>query len=396
MKRQATITARNRSESRLDFRPLPILSRLFNCVHGRPWRALCAILAICLIAGCTRAPSEPDPEAAARNYLVALKSGDYQTCYRMLAEKDLLHGSLGEFLGEIPLAPKVQQRWFRQIEAATNYQLGPAERHAADAILPVRISTPNLALWERTLAAQSKDRPTLQRNAEKQLAAGSFPRLKYEDQIVLVYEGGEWRLVAGFPLRAEIEAFHNQALTDYHHLEYAKALSLYGQMLQRVDHAQFSGRAELAARLRHEMERIETCADAAAAAQAYIPRLVLKDIAAKPAMSGTPGMFGEIVNSGPRALDQINLKVSYYAPNGTLVYQETHTPFALPLRFTDFDLPLVAFPPGATRKFGIRLIAPIDVQQDNKAQLTVSGVILSQPMEHPAATAVRAAADPKK
>ncbi len=359
------------------------------------WRFLCAIASLCLMAGCWRGRGGAGAEAAARNYLVALKSGDYQTCYRMLAEKDLLHGSLGDFLGQIPLAPNVDQRWFDQIEAATEYRLGPADESETQAILPVQVTTPNLVLWERMLAARSKDRKTLRQEAEKQLASGNFPCLKYEDQMVLVYEDDEWRLVAGFPLRAQIDALHDQALTAYHLLDYAKALKLYRQMLQRLEHARFTGRVELAERLGWEMKMVRSAAASAGAAQAYLPRVKLKDVAAKPSMAGTAGMFGEIVNSGDRALDQINLKVSYYSSQGKLVYTETHTPFALPLRFTDFDMAMAPFAPGATRKFGIRLTAPADVQQDNNAQLTVSGVILSQPPEPAGAVEVKAAADAK-
>jgi hypothetical protein len=369
---------------------------LFHRSNNPRGRVILAIAALCLMAGCSRGPAGPGPEAAARNYLVALKSGDYQTCYRMLAEQDLLHGSLGEFLGQIPLAPTVEQRWFDQIEAATEYRLGPAEeQNETQATLPVQVTTPNLVVWERMLAAHSKDRKTLRQDAEKQLASGNFPVLKYADRMVLVYEDDEWRLVAGFPLRAQIDALHDQALTAYHQLDYAKALELYRQMLQRLDHARFTGRAGLAGGLRREMKRVEMVAASAAAAQAYIPSLKLKDVTVKPAMSGSQGMFGEIVNSGNRALDQINLTVSYYSPNGKLVYTERHTPFALPLRFADFELPLAPLAPGASRKFGIRLTAPTDVQQDDKPQLTVSGVIVSQPLESAATGGVSAGAEAK-
>jgi hypothetical protein len=367
---------------------------LSNSSNNLRHRIICAIVSLCLMAGCSRGPGGPGPEAAAHNYLVALKSGDYQTCYRMLAEKDLLHGSLGQFLGQIPLAPNIEQRWFDQVEAATEYRLGPAnEQNETQATLPVQVTTPNLVLWERMLAAQSKNRKSLRQDAEKQLASGNFPCLKYEDQMVLVYEDDEWRLVAGFPVRAQIDSLHDQALTAYHQLDYDKALKFYHQMLQRLDHARFTGRVELAGQLGREMKRVEIAAASAASAQAYVARLTLKDVAAKPAMSGGQGMFGEVVNSGNRALDQVNLKVSYYAPNGKLAYTETHTPFALPLRFADFDLPLVPLAPGAARKFGIRLTAPTDVQQDDRAQLTVSGVILSQPAQP--AGIIRAAADAK-
>jgi hypothetical protein len=350
-----------------------------------------ALAAAFMIAGCARTPPGPDPSAAARKYLAALKSGDYQTCYGMLAEHDLTHGSLGEFLSEVPMAPQVDQRWFKLIETATAYSLGPAEQREGHATVPVRITTPNLVQWERSLGAASQTRKMVQEKAEKQLAGGAFPRFEYEDSMVMALEGDEWRVVAGFETRAQVRTLHDQALVAYHQLDYAKALVLYRKMLDRLGHAEFTGRAELVSRLAGEMKTVEAGAASASAAQAYVPRLVLKNVAAKPAMSGSPAIFGDLVNSGDRALDQVTLTVSWYTPEGKLVYSERHTPFALPLRFADFELPLAPFAPGATRKFGIVLTAPLDVQQQNKAQVIVSGVILSQPLEVPKGGVVEAA-----
>ncbi len=341
--------------------------------------AFCAAaLAVAVVLARCAGPPGPDPAAAARKYLVALKSGDYQTCYGMLTEHDLAHGSLGDFLAGIPLAPEVDQRWFKPIEAVTDYSVGPAERHDDLVILPVRITTPNLVLWERMLGGADQNRKTIQDKAQKQLDDRTFPRLDYEDRMVMALEGDEWRVLAGFETRAQIRALHNQALAAYHLLDYAKALGLYRKMVERLGHSEFTGRNELAQRLSVEMKRVEAASGTGLAAQAYIPHLVLKNVATKPALSGSPGMFGEMVNSGDRALDQVNLTVSYYTPGGKLIYTERHTPFALPLRFADFDLPLVPFAPGSTRKFGIALRAPMDVQQQSKAVVNVSGVILSQ------------------
>ncbi len=342
------------------------------------------MLGFFLAAGCAKSPPPGvNPQAPAQAYLAALKAGDYQTCYRMMAENDLVHGSLGGFLGQIPMAPNVERRWFGQIEAATAYRVGTAMERGGEAIVPVNVTTPNLVLWERMLGAGKATRQAVQEKFEKQLAGGDYPRLSYPDQIVMVSEGGEWRILAGFAQRARIDRLQQQALTAYHQFEYDKALGLYRQMLERLDKAPFTASGEVVCRLGQEMKRVEAAGAGAAAAQAYLPKLMLENIDAKPALSGGPGMFGRIVNSGDRALDQVELTVSYYSDAGKLVYAERHTPIALPLQFTDFDLPIVPLRPGETRDIGITLTAPLEIQQQNKPQMTVSGVIFSDPLAAP-------------
>jgi tetratricopeptide (TPR) repeat protein len=337
-----------------------------------------------LIAGCAKAPPPgPGPEAVAQVYLAALKAGDYQACYRMIAENDLVHGSLGGFLGQIPMSPNVERRWFGQIEAATAYRFGTAMERGGEAAVPVNVTTPNLVLWERMLGARNATKQAVQKGFEKQLADGDYPSLSYPDQIVMVLEDGEWRILAGFAQRARIDRLHEQALAAYHQLDYDKALVLYRQMLERLDKAPFTASGEVAYLLSQEMKRVEAASAGAAAAQSYLTKLTLKNTDAKPALSGGPGMFGQLVNSGDRDLDQVELTVSYYSDTGKLVYAERHTPVALPLEFTDFDVPIVPMRPGETRDIGITLTAPLEIQQQNKPRMTVSGVIFSEPLATP-------------
>jgi hypothetical protein len=359
-------------------------------------RLLFATLGFLLIVGCAKAPPPgPGPEEVAMVYLGALKAGDYQACYRMIAENDLVHGSLGGFLGQMPMAPNVERRWFGQIEAATEYRVGRAVERGGEAIVPVNVTTPNLALWERMLGARNATKQAVQKGFEKQLAGGDYPRLSYSDQIVMVWEGGEWRILAGFAQRARIDRLHDQALANYHQLQYDKALGLYRQMLERLDKAPFTADREVAFQLGREMKRVEAASAGAAAAQSYLPRLALKNVDAKPALSGSPGMFGQMVNSGDRDLDQVELTVSYYSDAGKLVYSERHTPVALPLEFTDFDLPVVPFHPGETRAIGITLTAPLEIQQQNKPRMVVSGVIFSEPLAAPPKLAGIERTDPR-
>ena len=301
----------------------------------------------------------------------------------MIAEGDLIHGSLGGFLGQVPMAPNVDRRWFGQMEAATEYRVGSAVKRDAETVIPVYVTTPNLVLWERMLGAQQPTRQAVQQTFEKQFASGDYPKISYPDQIVMIWEDGEWRVLAGFAQRGRIDRFHQQALAAYHKFQYDQALGLYREMLKRLNQAPFTASGELAYHLQQEMKRVEAASAGAAAAQSYLSRLALKNIEAKQALSGGPGMFGQLVNAGDRALDQVELTVSYYSDAGKLVYSERHTPVALPLEFTDFDLPLLPLRPGETRDLGITLTAPLEIQQQNKPRMTVSGAIFSEPVASP-------------
>jgi len=350
------------------------------------WRACSVIAALGLLlgVGCAEAPP-PGPSArdAALTYLAALKGGDYQTCYRMMAEKDLVNGSLDGFLGEIPMGPEVERRWFGQLEAATEYRVGTARERGSEAIVPVNVTTPNLVLWERMLGARNETRQAVQARAEKQLANGDYPRLSYPDLLVMIREGDEWHVLAGFAQRARILRMREQALAAYHQLEYNQALVLYQQMLVRIAKAPFSASGELICMLTREMKRIEAARAGVVAAQFYLPKVWIKDVESKLTVAGPPGLFGQLVNSGDRSLDEVELTVSYYSDAGKLIYSERHTPIAMPLEFTDFDLPIVPFAPGETREIGITLKAPVEVQQQYKPQMTVSGVIFSEPLAVP-------------
>jgi hypothetical protein len=344
-------------------------------------RAL-ALLGI-VVAGCLKAPPpEPGPKAAAQAYLAALKAGDYQTCYRMMVENDLIHGSLDGFLGQIPMSPNVERRWFGQIEAATEYRIGSVIERG-EAIVLIDVTTPNLTLWERMLAARNDTPQAVQAKAEKQLADSNYPRLCYPDQIVMVHEGGEWRILAGFAQRARLERLHSKALAAYHQLEYDKALELYDQMLQRLAKAPFTASGALASQLGRERRSVEAARNGEFAARSYLPNVLLRNLEANQATSGEPGMFGQLVNTGDRSLDEVEVTVSYYSDAGKLVYSERHTPVALPMEFTDFDLPMVPFGPGETRQLGIKLKAPLDVQEQNKPQMRVTGVLFTIPLAAP-------------
>ncbi|HZY59626.1 MAG TPA: hypothetical protein VFE56_07685 [Candidatus Binataceae bacterium] len=345
-----------------------------------------AVWSCLVVAGCSQppaAPSGPDPKAAAEAYLTALKTADYQTCYRMLAESDLVHGSLDEFLSDVPMAPNADRRWFRQLEGATSYQVGPAISRGSEAIVPVNVITPNLVLWERMLGAGGASKELIQASTDRQLYDANYPRLSYPDQIVLVKEGEEWHVLAGFAQRARIADLREQALDAYHEFDYNVALSIYPQILDRLNKAAFTGRGAIRRAVSAEMKAVEAARANAPAAQAYLPKLIVKNVAAKPAQSGASGLFGKVTNAGERAVDQVELTVTYYADNGKPIYSERHTPIALPLEFTDFDLPMVPLRPGETRDFGFALKASPQIQQQGKPRAAVSGVIFSDAVPTP-------------
>jgi len=185
-------------------------------------------------------------------------------------------------------------------------------------------------------------------------------------------------VLAGFAQRARIERLHQQALAAYHGFDYDKALSYYREILDRLGKAPFTASGELTGRFTMEMKTVAAARAGKSAAQAYLPKLILKNITTKPAQPGGMGMFGQITNSGARALDQVELTVSYYGNNGKPTHDERHTPIATPLQFTDFNLPIVPFGPGETRDFGVTLKAPPEIQQDGQPRAAVTGIIFSE------------------
>ena len=356
--------------------------RIRALLDRRAFRAPAAtvIAVLLLIAGCAKPPPaapRPDPKAAARTYLAALKIGDYQTCYQMLAKRDRDHSSMDEFLSDIPMAPSVERRWFAPIENATEYQVRRPFSRGDEMIVPVNVTTPNLVIWERMLGALNQTRPEIRTKAERQLSSGGYPRLSYADQLVLVEQEQEWHLVAGFDQKEQITRLRDEALGAYHAFDYDRALSLYRQVMERLEKAPFSGSGGLSRALGDEMKAIEAARANAPAARLYLSKVVLKNVVTKPAQSGASGIFGQITNSGERALDQVELTVSYGPEPGKPVYSEKHVPISTPLEFTDFDMPIVAFGPGQTRDFGILLKAPPPIQEHDKPSVTVTGLIFS-------------------
>ena len=300
----------------------------------------------------------------------------------MLAEPDRKQRSMQQFLAEIPIAPDVSRRWFRKIQRVTDYQIAQPASGPNQTVVPVHVTTPDLMLWERMLGGRSSAKEMVQAAAEKELSNGLYPILRYSDYIVLVKEGRDWHVVAGYEVRERLARLRGDALQAYHAYQYDRAVDLYRQMQGELDKAAFTGSGYLKYLCGAETRIVAAAQSSAPGARVYLSRVILEHVEAKLTAAHQPGMFGQISNAGERSLDQVELTVSYYAGAGNqekAVYSESHTPIATPLRFTDFDRPILPFLSGETRQFGFTLNAPANIQQQSRSEVRVSNIIFSPP-----------------
>src|SRR5271170_4762493 len=137
-----------------------------SCAYVRI--ALAALLAIAalMLSGCER----NSPFAVARRYIEDLQRSNYAGCYAMLADRDRKDRTLAEFLTEIPLAPDVGPALFRPVLQTFQFELGEVQREGDNAVVPIRVTAPDLTLWERTLNATGGADYAAGQNAERSLA----------------------------------------------------------------------------------------------------------------------------------------------------------------------------------------------------------------------------------
>src|SRR5208283_1984367 len=206
------------------------------------------------------------------------------------------------------------------------------------AIVTVSVTQPDLALWERTVDASLSGDETPDPIAQKNLAENTYPKVTYDDNVVMVNQGGEWRLFVDFPFKENIIKEHKDAVDLYHKHDYDKAVAAY-------------------------------------------QKIPLSDVDMKMAASRVPGIFGKMTNSGDKAIDEVEFTVTYTEGKGNKkkeVFSEVHSPVATPLEFTNFGRPVLPFVPGETRSFGFRLTAPTDIQQKATPDLTVTSIVFTQ------------------
>ncbi len=334
-----------------------------------------AILAIS-IAGCGR-----NPKSDADAYLTGLKLFNYPACYEMLSRQDRLDRGLEQFLAEIPMAPDVSREWFKPILLKMNYEPGEAKVERDRAIVPVKVTMPDLALWERMLNAEQDVKEPIEVRAQKSLRENRFPTAAYDDAIVMAKESDGWKIVVDFARKERVAGLHRQAIDLYHKHDYDKAIAAYNDLLAEFGKAQTTGIQGLRFRYERELRVVETAKAQMAEALAYIAKVLLTNVDMKMTASRMPGIFGQITNGGDRPLDEVRVRVTFYSGKGKkrkAVFSEEHTPIATPLEFTNFSRDVTPFRPNRTRDFGFRLTAPAEIQRTAKVDVTVTMVAFSQ------------------
>src|SRR5271154_2786129 len=334
---------------------------------------LCALLT----AGC----QGHTPQAAADNYLTNLKLYNYPATYMALTHQDQVDRTMDQFLTEIPMAPDVSKDWFKGILRTYDFKVGDAKIDGDKAVVTVNVTAPDLALWERTVDAGLSGDETPDQTAQKNLTDGTYPKVTYDDNIVMMQQGGEWRLLVDFPTRENIIKEHKDAVDLYHQHDYDKAIAAYQKIIDELDKAPGTGSAGLKFQYARELADIQNAQKQLPDGQAYIPKIVLSDVDMKMSASRVPGIFGKMTNNGDKAIDEVQFTVTYSEGKGKKkkeVFTEVHTPIATPLEFTNFGRPVLPFIPGETRSFGFRLTATPEVQQQATPDLNVTSIVFTQ------------------
>jgi hypothetical protein len=343
---------------------------------GRAWLLALAFFNAALLAGCGQSP-----RSLATRYLADLQEFNYPACYATLTDEDRAARPLKQFITEIPLAPDADPIWFRAILFSTRYEVGEPQIVGERAVVPVKVTMPDLTLWERTIDAKAGPQDSLNAAADKSLETGSYPKLRFEDALVMIKQQHQWRVVADFARRDLIRDGNREAVGIYHKLDYPKAAAAYQALIAQLDQHEFSGSRGLKFFFKRRLKAIEDIQGEVPAARAYIPKLVLSDVAVKMSEARVPAIFGRINNAGARGIDEVRLTVTYYAGRGAqqkLLYQESHSVIATPIEFTGFIRPVLPFVPGETRDFGFELNAPAQIQQQAEPSLTVGSMVFTQ------------------
>ena len=197
----------------------------------------------------------------------------------------------------------------------------------------------------------------------------------------MVKEKHRWRVVADFARRDLIRDGNREAVGIYHKEDYPRAAAAYRALIAQLNQEQFSGSRGLRFFLERKLKTTEDVQAEVPAARAYLPKVVLSDVAVKMSETRVPAIFGRIINAGDRGIDDVRLTVTYYAGRGTkqkLLYQESHSVIVTPIEFTGFVRPVLPFVPGETRDFGFELVAPAEIQQQSEPSLTVGSIIFTQ------------------
>ncbi len=336
---------------------------------------LLLLMLAALLCACGQSPSE-----VARKYLADLKLGRYQECYQMLSRRDQLAQTPEQFAADMPLAPDVDRAWFEAAEAKTQYALNKEPRvHGLKAVVPVTVTTIDLPLWER--AIESAHGPVAAaRAARDSLSRDNYPRLSYDDELVIVKESHRWRLFADLASRERVARLHRDALRLYHEHRLDEAARTYGKLLAALGNPPASGAKGAAFRYARELELVAAARARASEARFYLVKLKLAKVRREMTSAGEAGMFGQITNAGDKPVDEVRVMLSYYFEQGirrSPVFAASYPAISNPLEFTGFLAPPAPLMPGETRSFGLRVNAPIPIQEEATPRLAVASLIFS-------------------
>jgi hypothetical protein len=338
--------------------------------------AMVGLAAMLTLAGCGQSPKN-----IAATYVADLQEFNYPACYAMLTEQDRKARTLKQFLGDIPMAPMVDAVWFRAILFSTRYEVGRSHVTADRALVPVKVTMPDLPLWEREIDAGTTSQESAAADADQSLRTGKYPKVSFEDAVVLVKEHHRWRVLADFARRDEIMGRHNEAISLYHSEDWPKTLAEYQKILAALGGKPFTGSRGLEFLFGRELDAVKRIQTEFPAARAYIPKLVPSDVAVKQSSTRVPAIFGRITNAGDRGIDDVRMTLTWYAGRDgkrRVLDQETHSVIVTPIEFTSFTFSVLPFVPGETRSFGFNLVAPPKIQQESEPQLAVSSIIFTQ------------------
>jgi hypothetical protein len=363
--------------------------------------AVCQMLALGLmlaLTGCARR----SPQGIAQRYIDSLTQFNYADCYHLVTDEDRRVRPLPQFLTEIPLAPDVSPVWFRPILHNMHFTLGTVERNpdGITAFAALRVTMPDLPLWERTLDAASAPDQASAALAERALDTGDFPRVTFDDMIFLAKEHHHWRVVGGFAERDRVIDQHREAIVEYHEHTFDRAAATYESMIASLQRQHGTGSRGLAARYQAELNVILKVRMQLPQSTAYIARVKLSGAAMKMSEERMPAIFGSITNGGGRPLDEVQLAVTWYSGRGKdlhVVKRELHPVVVTPLEFTNFTRPVIPMLAGETRSVGFLLSAPPQVEQEAAPYVTVSSLAFTQspaPLPKPAKLSARATASP--
>ncbi|MBF6570021.1 MAG: hypothetical protein IVW54_14220 [Candidatus Binataceae bacterium] len=314
-----------------------------------------------LLSGCTW----QSPRAVVQNYLAAIKQHRYEQCYAMLTDSDRQAYTLQQFLTAIPLTPSVTQTWFRPVLEDTSYDIGEPRGQGLHLIVPVKVITPDLPRFERTIDAIVGPDVDPAPVARRALANGEYPDLGYDDQVVLIKEHHRWRVKADFPALEDAARLRRSALQYYYRAQYGQAVQEYQQAIAALAKADSSGGLGKSFLYRREMKEIQEIAAGHGAPNPA--RMKVADVGMRVSTAQHPALFGKITNPWKVPIDNVRMKVTFFQGSGAArraIFAEEHVAIATPIEFSDFTIKAIPLAPGETRNFGFELKAPAATEQD--------------------------------